>query len=99
MIVIDPADLNPRNQPQDLRNASGARSPDVFLCEDVDRGRRLPDLLRLFRCRGDFSVSELRQTQLRKPWLAGLVGWRGAPLALLSRRSSRYARGRIANTA
>src|SRR5439155_14215739 len=37
-VGIDPADLNTRHQSQKLRQACGARPPDVFLGKHVDRG-------------------------------------------------------------
>jgi hypothetical protein len=77
---VDPSDLHPRNQAQQLRKARGAGTLDVVLGEDANRRRRLRHGLLGPRRQGDLHGHELLDAHRRKVegQLLSAHGWRGA---------------------
>jgi len=65
-----------RHQSQHFRNARGSRPANVVLRKDVDRGRRLPNLLGLLRGSGHLDVTELFQAQVLESCATALVDLR-----------------------
>jgi hypothetical protein len=60
----DPPYFHPGSKPQGVRKARSARPADIFVGDDVDCGRNLPDLLGLLGRGGDFDLAKLLQGQV-----------------------------------
>src|SRR5882672_2315234 len=86
MIGIRSRHFDTRGQPQDLRYAGCSRPSYVLLCDDVNRRRSLPHLLRLFRRSCNFHIAKLFQTQFLQASSSRLVSvWALSPTSLQRR--------------
>ena len=64
LLAVDARDLHAGRQPQRLRDAGGARTPDILAGDHVDGGRGLQGLDRLFGGRGHFDLRQLFEAQV-----------------------------------